>query len=150
MRPFLPLASLALAAVFAATAAQAAGEVYKWTDDAGVVQYTDSPPDGRPFTTVKTSGRASATVAPVDAAATETAATAATPPPPPGTATANCAAARQNVENISRFAEVTMDRDGDGTPEKLTAEQRTEELQRNQNLVTLYCPPDPAAGTDGQ
>lgn len=148
MRPFLPLASLALAAVFAATAAQAAGEVYKWTDDAGVVQYTDSPPDGRPFSKVKTSGRASATVAPVDPAAGEAATAAATPPPAPGTATANCAAARQNVENISRFAEVTMDRDGDGTPEKLTAEQRTEELQRNQNLVTLYCPPDTA--TDGQ
>jgi hypothetical protein len=147
MRPLTRFATVGLVALCAATTALAASEVYKWTDDAGVVQYTDSPPDGRPFEKMKTSGsKSTATVEPV--ATPEQLAAAETAAPTAGTDGANCAAARQNVENISRFPEVTMDRDGDGTPEKLTAEQRQVELDRNQGLVTLYCPPDPAA--DGQ
>ena len=150
MRPILTLAILGLAALGAATSALAAGEVYKWTDDAGVVQYTDYAPANRAFEKLKTPGSKAATPVP-EAAAPEAAAEAApvADAPAQGSADANCAAARQNVDNISRFADVTMDRDGDGTPEKRTAEQRIEELRRNEQLVSLYCPKD-AAAADGQ
>ena len=146
MRPILTLAILGLAALGAATSALAAGEVYKWTDDAGVVQYTDYAPEGRAFEKLKSTGsKAPSAVEPVVPAAEGDEAANAAPAPAPGTAEANCASARQNVENITRFPDVSMDRDGDGTPEKLTAEQRTAELERNQTLVTLYCPPEAVA-----
>lgn len=149
MRPILTLAILGLAALVAATSALA-GEVYKWTDDAGVVQYTDYAPEGRAFEKLKTPG--SKPAAPVqEAPVAEAAADAATvaEAPAQGSAEANCAAARQNVDNISRFADVTMDRNGDGVPEKLSAEQRIEELRRNEQLVSLYCAKDAAAAEGG-
>lgn len=36
--------------------ASMAGDLYKWTDQAGVIQYTQHPPQDRPYTTIKTSG----------------------------------------------------------------------------------------------
>lgn len=140
MRPYFAIAILGLVA---ASAAQAAGEVYKWTDDKGVVHYTDAPPEGRDFEKKKA-------VAPPPATAPEAAAdeakAAAGPAAPQGTAKANCEAARRNVENMERFAEISMDRDGDGTPEKLTAEQREEELKRHRALADLYCGKDTSEG----
>jgi hypothetical protein len=41
----LPVATMLL---LAASSSQASA-VYKWTDDKGVVQYTDAPPEGRKF-----------------------------------------------------------------------------------------------------
>lgn len=63
MRPFPALATLGFAALCAASSALAAGEVYKWTNDAGVVQYTDSPPDGRPFERIKSAASREASAA---------------------------------------------------------------------------------------
>ena len=67
--PFPALATLGFAALCAASAALAAGEVYKWTDEAGVVQYTDSAPDGRPYETVKTAKSRTAVPVAEDASA---------------------------------------------------------------------------------
>jgi len=137
----LPTAA-ALLLCFAAPAF-AAGEVYKWTDDKGVVQYTDTPPDGREFTRLSApKPRPDPAPEPAPEAA---AAPASTPAPPPGSAIANCESAKRNVENITRFTDISMDRDGDGTPEKLTEDERAKELERNQALVKLYCPEDEAA-----
>jgi hypothetical protein len=138
MRPHLAIALLGL---FAASTAQAAGEVYKWKDDAGVVHYTDAPPDGRSFEKMKT-----AAPKPAEPAAPAEPAKPAAPAAPPGTAQANCEAARRNVENMERFAEISMDRDGDGTSEKLTPEQREEELRRHRALADLYCTKDTSEG----
>ena len=130
------LPATALLLLFAAPAF-GAGAVYKWTDDKGVVQYTDAPPEGREFTKLASPSPRPAPEPAVDA---EPAATPAAPPAaPPGTAQANCESARRNVENITRFTEISMDRDGDGTPEKLSAEERAKELERNQALAKVYC-----------
>lgn len=139
MRPYFAIALLGLVA---ASAAQA-GEVYKWTDDKGVVHYTDAPPEGRDFEKKKTAAPPPATAPQAEADAAEPAAA---PAPAQGSAQANCEAARRNVENMERFSEISMDRDGDGTAEKLTAEQREEELRRHRALVDVYCPKESGEG----
>ena len=131
-----PTFALALLALFAAASASA-GEVYKWTDDKGHVQYTDAPPEGREFIKMKTGTPRPPTAAVVEPVLDPAADAAA--PAPQGTAQANCDAARKNVENIEKFPEVSMDRDGDGSAETLTKEQRQEELDRNRSLRDLYC-----------
>jgi len=150
MRLSPALAALGFVALCATSSAMAAGEVYKWTNDAGVVQYTDSPPDGRPFEKI-VSNTSRPPVSVEDASdgtvtdpETEVAADAA---PRPGTAASNCDVARKNVESITKFPDVKMDRDGDGTAEVLTADERTAELARNQGLVDIYCPKE--ADTQG-
>lgn len=139
MRPYFAIAILGLVA---ASAAQA-GEVYKWTDDKGVVHYTDAPPEGRDFEKKKAVAPAPATAPQAESEAEPKAEAA---PARQGSAQANCEAARRNVENMERFAEISMDRDGDGTPEKLTAEQREEELTRHRALVDVFCPKDSGEG----
>lgn len=139
MRSHLALALLGLVAA----AVVQAGEVYKWTDDKGVVHYTDAPPQNRDFEKKQTRVPPPATpVAPTDAAPSGGAAANA---PAQGSMDANCSAARRNVENLERFDEISMDRDGDGKPEKLTPEQKDEELKRSKALVELYCPKEAAA-----
>ena len=137
MRPTLALTLLALIAAAPAFA----GEVYKWTDDKGHVQYTDAPPEGREFIKMKTGTQRPPTAVVEPAASTPTAVES-EPVAVQGSAQANCAAARKNVENSEKVPEVSMDRDGDGKPETLTAEQRTAELQRNKGLVEIYCAPE--------
>ena len=145
MRPFPALATLALVTMFTTSSAMAAGEVYKWTDDKGVAQYTDSPPDGRPFTVVNTGRSKPPAAAQPEAQAIDPATGEPIPNPLPvartGSAAANCATAQANVDNLTRYTDVNMDRNGDGTPEKLTDEERKTELERSQTLVKLYCLP---------
>jgi hypothetical protein len=137
MRSYLALALLS----FVAASAAHAGEVYKWTDDKGVVHYTETPPPGRDFEKKKVAASKPATPAP--ATATQPGGAAA-PAPAQGSTEANCIAARRNVENLERFDEISMDRDGDGKPEKLTPEQKDEEIKRSQALANLYCPQEAA------
>lgn len=148
MRPFPALATLALALMFTTSAALAAGEVYKWTDDDGVAQYTDSPPDGRPFTVVNTGKSKAPAAAQPESQAIDPATGEPIPAAPPvaktGSAEANCATAMTNVDNLTRYTDVNMDRNGDGTPEKLSEDERKSELERSQTLVKLYCAATPA------
>ena len=142
MRPYLAIAILGLVA---ASAVQAAA-VYKWKDDKGVVHYTDAPPEGRDFERMKSAAPDPAAAAvPADDAAPEAGAEAdpaAAPEPRQGSPEANCASARRNIEAMERFEVISMDRDGDGEPEKLTAEQKEEELQRARSLAGIFCPPE--------
>jgi hypothetical protein len=140
------LLSLFVCASLGAASLAAAADVYKWTDDKGVVHYGDAPPEGFASTRIEVREAPAPTpvaepsTAPGAAEAAKTAA---------ATNTSNCDLARRNLEVFGSAAAVTMDRDGDGKPEPLDETQRTEELTRNQELVRIYCKEDPAADEAG-
>jgi hypothetical protein len=142
-------ASLALAALCTTGRADAVGEVYKWTDENGVVHYTDSPPEGKPFTTKEVKAPSVPAPAPAPEADATTEAPAATGTPPADAAKSpeqrNCEIARKNFETLSANENITADRNNDGVPEPLTAEQRTAELKRSESLIAAYCEPAPEA-----
>jgi hypothetical protein len=121
-------------------AAAEASAVYKWTDDKGVVQYTDAPPEGRKFEKLDVGGagsraerdRPAPTPAPDDSA------------PSPAqqrlaTMRANCEAARKNLQTMEQFEVVTADTDNDGVAETLDAETRQRAIDQNRELVRQYC-----------
>jgi hypothetical protein len=115
-----------------------AATVYKWTNEQGVVQYTDAPPEGRQFQKLDIGGGvarsgASETEAPATAA-TDAAAT-----PQSESMQRACEAAQANVEKFEQNQVVLMDLDGDGQNDELTPLQREEQLTRNQNLVKRFC-----------
>ncbi len=128
------LAALAIAA-FLAGQAQAASEVYKWTDANGVVHYTDFPPSGNVYEKLNMGGAGArtATALPEPEAPVEA------PKPVVTTTQSNCQVARKNVETFANSASIRMDRDGDGEAEELDDVQRAAELSRNQELAKLYC-----------
>ncbi len=139
-------ASLALAALCTTGRADAAGEVYKWTDEDGVVHYTDSPPEGKPFTTKEVKTPVVPAPAPAPEAATSTKATGT--PPAEATKTPaqrNCDIARKNLENLNAHENITADRNNDGVQEPLTAEERATEIKRSESLIAVYCEPAPEA-----
>ena len=115
-------------------AASAAGEVYKWTDDEGRVHYTDAPPDGRDYERIKVRG----VVARADAQP-EADAPAAEAKPAAPTRQSNCEIAKKNLETFRTSTAISMDRDGDGTPEPLDDAERAKELARNEELARLLC-----------
>lgn len=142
MRPALA----ALLLVFA-TQAFAAGEVYKWTDEKGVVHYTETPPPDRDFEKKKVDAAPAATpeaaAAPAPAAAPQDGSQAAAPESP---IQSNCATARTNVDQLERNKDVRVDLNGDGQAEILTEEQHAAELKRNRALVEIYCPIEDNSG----
>ena len=130
-RCHLPLLLLALTA---ASPVWAAGEVYKWTDEKGVVHYGDAPPEGSAATKVAVR---EIRAAEEPAAPSEEAKPAEKPAAP--TAQSNCEIAKRNLETLVKAPRVEMDGDGDGEPEPLTDEQRAAEQTRNEDLVRIYC-----------
>ena len=131
-RRLLPLLLLVLGA--AAPAAFAA-DVYKWTDEKGVVHYGDTPPEGSDATRVALREIRPAQEDPAPAAATPK------PEEKPVAPTnqSNCDIARRNLETLVKAPRVEMDSDGDGKPEPLSDEQRAAEQARNEDLVRIYC-----------
>jgi hypothetical protein len=145
---------LAVAAGFLLVSGAEASTVYKWTDDKGVVQYTDSPPEGRQFVRMQIGGagaRSDAAGAKGDAGADGEAAAdgeateeAASEGPSPAeqrlqTMKANCATARDNLRTLERFEVVTIDVDGDGKAETLDAAGREKAIADNKELVRQFC-----------
>jgi hypothetical protein len=129
----LPIVLVALAVATPATVFSA--EVFKWTDENGVTHYADAPPEDKKYDKINVRGQTTATVTPETEQAPKPAATTA----PKTTNQSNCETARKNVETFSTSQGISMDRDGDGTPEPLNEEERAKEMQRNQELVKLYC-----------
>ncbi len=131
---FVVLGTLGFAAPAAAQSA------YKWTDEKGVVHFSDQPP-------------------PDEAKAEQVnIRTGATRPMPEqedeGTqpkddregvapAASGCESARRNLDVFEKNARVQMDLDGDGTPEELSADQRELEIERTRGLVALLCRESP-------
>ena len=133
MRRFPVVPALLVVGCFAAAPSAWAAEVYKWTDENGVAHYSDAPPEGQQYDKVNVRGKIETEASPEAPA---------TPPPttPPKTNNqSNCEQARKNVATFESSAGVSMDRDGDGTPEVLTEQERREELERTQALIKLYC-----------
>ena len=131
MRVLLLLLTLTLALP---GAAQAAGKLYKWTDEHGVTHYTDEPPAGTGYET-----------RPVEV-----------PPAPPSepsieaaVESENCKRVRSNVRTLEGGGEVRMDLDGDGEAELLDEPRRADQLEIARRQVGVYCTAtEPAAADD--
>lgn len=136
LRIVLPVATMLL---LAASSSQAA-TVYKWTDQQGVVQYTDAPPEGKAFERMEIGGSGTARAAeepPADASAP-----AAEPTPAQrrlDMMKSNCATARANLETLRTGQEVTADSDGDGTPEPLDEAGRAKAQAAAEEAVRQNC-----------
>lgn len=129
MRLMPGLAAL-LALGLAAAPALAQDPVYTWVDANGVRHYAQTPPDGVRYETrgIRDSRVGTST---------------ATPPPGPTRTTEEviaCDRARVALQQLSGPALVQMDKDGDGTPETLTAEEKAQQRRLSEQAVAAYCP----------
>lgn len=115
---------IALLLALCAFTAQA-GELYKWTDDQGQVHYTDRPPENTEFE--KREVRSEPDSPPQEAVAEA------------AKETPECERARQNLKTLTESTQVSMDLDGDGTPEALDEAARTAQRERMQTLIGQLC-----------
>jgi len=115
-----------------------AKELYRWTDENGVTHYSDSKPEGVDFErrAVITDPKPTATAATADAA---DASAAAKPPVKPTGPTPDCLQARSNLAVLNGAGDVSMDLNGDGTPETLDAAGRQTAIARHLELVKQHC-----------
>lgn len=122
---------LVLFACLCASLPVAAEVLYRWTDDKGVVHYTDQPPPaGRKF-----EKREVKIEEPAPAPAEAPAETAAAKP------SAACERVRQNIKVLEGSGGVSMDLDGDGQAEPLDEATRKRELERSRELEKTLCSP---------
>lgn len=128
------LALLAAAAVLISNA-QAATEVYKWTDEKGLVHYTDAPPEGHQYEKLNLGSSRTLSEAPPPTPELPVE----VPKVPQPVTQSNCEIARKNLNTFATNENISMDNDGDGKPEALDAAQRAKEVTRNQELVKIYC-----------
>ena len=123
--PILPLALMLLASGSVALAS----EVYRWTDERGVVHYSDTPPDSSKFERVNVrTGAASREPEPAEV---EAEADAADP------ATEACNNARRNLIALRSTLEVAGEFDGE--TRVLSPEERQDQIERNEQLVAIHC-----------
>lgn len=131
-----------LVALAAAAGGAAAGDVYKWTDKDGVVQYTETQPPAP----IKSELVHVATKAKTATAAANDADEAATPPAggtPVSAANApnadkRCEQARTNLEVLRGGAAVGID-DGSGKAQALDDQARASRVAHEQQMVRMYC-----------
>lgn len=136
--------ALILASTMLAATALAQNTVYKWTDERGVTQYTQTPPAGsRNYETVRmgSSGQQrSAEPAPDTADAGEAqAATNESQTPADQERQEYCDAARRNLAALESEVEVHLEAADGGEPTPLDAGQRAEQIEIAQRQVTLFC-----------
>lgn len=146
-----------LGVALAGTVLAQAATVYKWTDDKGVVQYTDAPPEGRKFQRLNVGGSGSRTdirpaPEPENGATTGESAEAA----PPSSAQsrldamkANCEMARKNLATLQNYRVINADVDGDGTAETLDAEGRQQAIEQSLELMRESCLDEAPAPAEG-
>ena len=141
-----------IAVLFAIAALVCAGDAnaqkfYKWKDADGVTHYTATPPpDGQQADNVAVDA---APAAPVDATGEPSASDA--PAEGEGTPIAKqraaaCEIARNNLQILKTNPFVSMDKDGDGKSELLTAQEQSEQLERAEAGVLALCGRTPAGG----
>ena len=118
------LAAIALAPI--APDAHAQQKVYQWKDAQGRTHYSSAPPSRGEYSVRGV--RATIPAAP----ATEPAAAAAE--------TEQCRQARANLAILRNNAEVQMDTDGDGKPDRvLDAEQRSAQIKLAETILETNC-----------
>ena len=134
--------ALVLASTTLAANALAQNTVYKWTDERGVTQYTQTPPAGsRNYETVRmgSSGQQRG-VEVTDEAAGAAQATATAPQTPADQERQEyCDAARRNLAALESEVEVHLEASDGGEPTPLDAGQRAEQIEIAQRQVTMFC-----------
>ncbi len=138
--------ALLLLTTLGSTAIVAEDQIFKWKDAQGVWHFSSNAPDG--VGAQRVSVRHSQTVpdplpAPAAAAGTSTGTVAAAPATGAagfiGPQSANCKVAREAVMVLENSPKVSMDSNGDGVQENLTAQQQLEELERRRAQSKVYC-----------
>jgi hypothetical protein len=126
----LPLALLLPVAL--ASSPLAAQQVYKWKDAAGVTHFTaEPPPEGQPYQAREVDHHQAAPLAEDAGEKAETA--------PRGEDPA-CASARSNLALLQGKAQLTVDSDGDGKPDKPLSEgERTKQRNLAQAILAAKC-----------
>ncbi|MEJ5208839.1 MAG: DUF4124 domain-containing protein [Lysobacteraceae bacterium] len=133
--PILPLALMLLASGSVALAS----EVYRWTDERGVVHYSDTPPDSSKFerVNVRTGATRSDPEPEPEVTAETTASIAQVSAEDAATRARHCDTARRNLIALNSSLDVTGEFEGESR--LLTAEERQDQIDRNQRLVDRYC-----------
>lgn len=137
--------TLLFLALTASAGSLAEDQIFKWRDAQGVWHFSSNAPEGvgaervsvRHSTTVPDPVVTAAPTSEVDKAS-QAAATAAAGQII-GPQSANCKAARDAVTVLETSPKVSMDSNGDGEQEVLTAQQQIEELQRRRAQSKIYC-----------
>ena len=122
-----------------------AGITYKWTDDNGQIQYTQLPPNDRPYTVIK-SATASINEEGAESPLTSKPADKANPKTGAGEYTSaekeklskNCDIAKQNREMLRTAAKIRVN-DEKGEPRHLTEEERKARLADTEKQIEFYC-----------
>jgi len=139
--------SLWIVLALAAAAVQAA-EMYKWTDAAGVVHYSDSEPPAQVKASkvhvagTKTAGASDAAANDADepeAAAAKAVAADDTLASKVQSAERRCEQARANLEVLQGKFTVGMDISGTGKAEPLDDKQRQAQIAAAQTVIATYC-----------
>lgn len=119
---------VALAA--ASPSLKAQDPVYTWVDGNGVRHYAQTAPDGVKYEVRGIRDRSLGSD------------TAQTPAAPTRTAEEiiACDRARVALQQLSGNALVQMDKDGDGTLEPLSAEEKAQQRRLSEQAVAAYCP----------
>jgi hypothetical protein len=145
--PSLPLPSLVLLSsaigLIVSASAIAADPVYKWKDSSGQSHYSQSPPQGQKYETIMPTGvtptdTSASASAPAPATSIRLAASAKTPAMQ-AFRQKNCEAARSNVAVLASHPTADIDAKGTGKPARVTPAQRSAEVDRANQQVTLYC-----------
>ena len=133
-----------------------ANELYKWTDDKGVIQYSQHPPKDRTYSTIRTTG----VKTPVEQAPAAPTSAAETPSDADATATAeaktggkkpegksgefleskkkNCDIAKANKETLVNKARVAV-RDAKGEQRILSEQEKADQVKLVDEQIKTYC-----------
>lgn len=142
MQPrFLALAALC-ATLLLAGQPSSAKELYKWTDENGVVQYTDTKPTGVEFESRQVNDEPKPPASSTSASDTTAEAEKSAAAPAPKRFAANspeCEQTRQALLILRGVGVVTLDTDGDGTQETLTDEQKQASIKQYEDWTDRNC-----------
>ncbi len=117
------------AALLAASALSAQETVYQWKDANGVTHYSQTPPENQRYDARQIRDRNLGSVAQkTDVASVRT-----------PEEIAACDRARLSLQQLNSNFLVTMDKDGDGKPEPLSAEEKAAQRRLSEQAVAAYC-----------
>lgn len=141
--PRLHRTLLLVGALCAAASAFAANGYYRWTDDSGKVQFSQQPPDGRPYQFVRTSTGTVEDRKPAEAAAAdEKKATAGSEFTSmqglPAKDPEKCQQARDNLSVLDGSARIRA-KGQDGDYRFLQPEEIAEQKKRANEAVDIFC-----------
>jgi hypothetical protein len=145
----ITLAKTALLALLTLGAAAAGADVYKWTDDGGVMQYTQSPPEDRPFTVVKQQRSPVPSSAPqgsmpsaqpeVDGGDTATPVATAATESVTEAKQHNCELARQNLDVLSTKTAILLSDPVSGERRRLSDDERQQQIRQAERDIAYFC-----------